>query len=331
MRGDSSGGMCLVMPGRPIGCSVSDTSRGRAMGLRMWLASSWMLIFAVAASPCCGGEAYKPTAEEMAAAKLLGLVPPVEVTYTCMYDDGGTVGFRLDGEEKTRVEGNLSSAVLVPWPQSIYLRAFYPSGRGQRRRLELGGSEDRAVVYLIRAWSNRMLASQGRHEPPGTASGRQFRSSGQRDALEILRWLEFREPRLALYQNEDSCARILGLEAPVALAQVVPPDSSGSTLGFVLRDRRNKEVRACFYRMASNGLDGVWIGSTASIRNKLGARNTRLVSGSEEETAVLGLLNHWFERHPPGAGEKRWTMSFFTGRRGWERPRLPSSSPRKWA
>ncbi len=260
----------------------------------------WLLIFSAVASPVCQGAAHEAILEEGAAAKLLGLEPPVEVGFVGVYEDGGTVGFKLGGIGKPTLMACFDGRMFLPSPRNIYLGALYPTHPGARA-LKLNGAEDRAVVLLIRTWLERTFSPQELNELREVARTGGFDSTRHRDAGTILRALEWREATLALYRDEDACASTFGLRAPVTLMQVVPSDSAAHTLGFVLRSNGKGELRGCFHRTRPSLPEGIWVGATAPVQDSLiYSLVYSLSSRGKKETAILGLLNHWFERNPPG-------------------------------
>lgn len=235
----------------------------------------------------------------MAAAKLLGLIPPVEVENVDWYLDGGTLGINLSAAGKPTLEVCLDNRVFQPSPRSIYVGARHPSSK-RARRLQIGSPEDCAVVLLLRTWLERNFSPQELKEFHDIRAWRRH-SAQQSNAAKILTWLDQREARQALYLDEDACARTFGLRAPVTLVRVVASDSSANTVGFVFRGALGGELQACFHRADPESPEGIWVGITAQARDSL---VHSLASDSDEETAILGLLNHWFERNPPGASRK---------------------------
>ena len=250
----------------------------------MRLILCWLILFSVAIASQPLERSYASGSEEMDAAKLLGLVPPVEVVYSGYYLDGGTIAFRLVSEGKPALEGCLDGRLFHPSPRSIYLGAL-PSNWPGARRLELGSKEDRAVTLLIRAWLKRKFSPQELKKMRDPALKWHLDSPGQPEAARILSWLELREARFALYRDEAACARVLGLQAPVELTKIAVLDRSAATIGFILRDHRNKQLKGRFQRDEST--DGIWIDGLAPPESIGG-----LASGSEKETAILGLLSH---------------------------------------
>jgi hypothetical protein len=67
--------------------------------------------------------------------------------------------------------------------------------------------------------------------------------------------------------------------------KIVVSDSSATTISFALRDHQNKQLTGRF--QAGESMDRIWIDGLPSLEAILG-----FASGSEKETAILGLLNH---------------------------------------
>jgi len=96
--------------------------------------------------------ATRPSAKD--AAKLFGLVPPVDVKGVSYYLDGGTTGIILadakGGEYPLCLDGRESQ----PWPRHVFTGATYPTRPGAKRQ-PIGGKAERALTALLRAWADR--------------------------------------------------------------------------------------------------------------------------------------------------------------------------------
>jgi hypothetical protein len=101
---------------------------------------------------CESRQAIQTTAEERAAAYILGLKAPVDIVHAESYVEGGATGLIFQDSRSKPLEAGFDRMTLQP--PRMFVGSLRPHLR-YSRVLEPGSKEEQAVLELIRCWLER--------------------------------------------------------------------------------------------------------------------------------------------------------------------------------